>query len=347
MPLTLIVSAYKEENILRQKIENILQLSYPRHLLQVIFVIDEPDPADVDLLKDYPWITLILESERKGKYAAIKKAMARVKTPIVVFSDANSQLNPEALEKMVGHYTDNKVGAVAGEKKILYQQEHSAVGQAEGWYWRYESFMKKLDAGFYTVIGAAGELFSIRTGLFQPLQDTVILDDLVISLQVCMQGYKIAYEPGAFAAELPSVSLKEEEQRKIRIAAGAFQSLHLLSSLFNPFKHPLLFFQFISRRFFRWVLGPLALFLLLLTNIYIVSLPLQSGIFLWFLYTQLFLYFLAFWGYVLIRSGRPAGICNIPFYFLFMNYCLFKGFFRFTRGSQTVLWQKVVRREAA
>jgi cellulose synthase/poly-beta-1,6-N-acetylglucosamine synthase-like glycosyltransferase len=203
--------------------------------------------------------------------------------------------------------------------------------------------MKRIDAGLYTVVGAAGELFSIRADLFLPSQDDILLDDLVISMQVCMQGYKIAYEPGAFAAELPSVSLPEEEKRKVRIAAGAFQSLGILKDLLHPFRHPVLFFQFISRRFFRWILSPLSLMILFISNIFLVTGAGNQYPFEWFLYLQLSFYTLALLGYLLIRSGRSAGICNVPFYFLFMNYCLVKGFSRFLSGRQTVKWDKVAR----
>jgi cellulose synthase/poly-beta-1,6-N-acetylglucosamine synthase-like glycosyltransferase len=280
---------------------------------------------------------------RSGKYMAIKKAMELVDTPIVVFSDANSMLNREALRQIVPHFANQDVGAVAGEKKILYEQQHSAVGQAEGWYWKYESFMKRLDSGLYSVVGAAGELFSIRTSLFEPINDAVILDDLVISMQASLKGYRIIYEPGAYATELPSISLSEEEKRKTRIAAGAFQSIFLLSRALNPFFKPVLFFQFLSRRIFRWVLGPMAMILLLISNIYLVYAQGVKGNYQIFLFVQGTLYLMAFCGFLLIRKGRQAGIFNIPFYFVFMNYCMIKGFFRNLENLQEVNWEKVKR----
>ncbi|MER3464957.1 MAG: glycosyl transferase, partial [Chitinophagaceae bacterium] len=124
---------------------------------------------------------------------------------MVVFTDANSVLNKSALQAIVQHYADEKVGGVAGEKKI-FKDRQSIVGQAEGLYWQYESFMKKQDSDFYSVVGAAGELFSLRTQLFHSLDEDVILDDFVLSMQVCLKGYKIKYEPLAFATEAPSAS---------------------------------------------------------------------------------------------------------------------------------------------
>jgi cellulose synthase/poly-beta-1,6-N-acetylglucosamine synthase-like glycosyltransferase len=269
--------------------------------------------------------------------------MQAVKTPIVIFSDANTILNKECIERIAKHYHDAKVGGVAGEKKIVRDHHVSAVGEAEGLYWEYESFMKKLDAGFNTVAGAAGELFSIRTELFKQLDDELILDDFVISMQVCLQGYKIEYEPGAFATELPSVSLAEEEKRKVRISAGAYQSIGYLKKCLNVFKYPLLSFQYISRRLLRWVFCPPMLIILLLTNILIVRSQAENDIYNWSLYGQVLFYFLAFLGWLLIRSGKRAGLLTIPFYFVFMNYCLVKGFIKFLKGRQTVLWEKSLR----
>lgn len=343
LPVTLVVTVYNEEAVLLQKIRNIRELDYPPELLRVLFVTDGSADNSAALVGQYPFINLLHQPERKGKYAAIKRAMQAVQTPIVVFSDANAMLNPDSIRKLVAHYRDPKVGGVAGEKKIVGGKDASAVGQAEGWYWKYESLMKKLDAGLYTVVGAAGELFSIRTNLFTGLNDDLILDDFIISMQVCQQGYKIEYEPGAWATESPSVSLAEEEKRKIRIAAGSFQSLAFVKNSFNLFRHPLLSFQFISRRLLRWVFCPLLLIGLPVLTVMIVSSPGHPVLFNWIGIAQLVFYGAAFGGYLLVRAGKKAGIFNIPFYFVFMNYCLIKGFARYIRGRQTVLWEKTLR----
>jgi len=342
VPVTIVVTAYNEETVLEQKIKNTLAIDYPASLLQVIFVTDGSSDDSAQLFNQYPFIRRLHQPERKGKYAAIKRAMQNVQTPVVIFSDANTLLNKDCIQHIVLHYNDEKVGGVAGEKKIIKSQEISAAGEAERMYWKYESFMKKLDAGLNTVTGAAGELFSIRTALFKALDDDVILDDFVISMQVCLQGYKIAYEPGAFAAELPSASLAEEEKRKVRISAGAYQSVGYLKECLNIFKYPLLAFQFMSRRLLRWIFGPPMLFVLFLTNILIVFRYTGTDINLYnlFLYAQAGFYFLALTGWIMARSGKKTGILTIPFYFIFMNYCLVKGFIKFIKGRQSVLWEK-------
>jgi poly-beta-1,6-N-acetyl-D-glucosamine synthase len=343
LPVSIIITAYNEGAVLEKKLKNTLALDYPPGKLTIIFVTDGSTDGSEYKIKEFPDILLLHSNERKGKMSALKRGMQLANTPVVIFSDANTELNPDCIYRIVSHYADPATGGVAGEKKIIKDQQTSAVGEAEGLYWQYESFMKKQDADFNTVVGAAGELFSIRTHLFTQLDDNIILDDFVISMKVCLQGFRIGYEPGAFATEFPSASLAEEQKRKVRISAGAYQSIGLLKSALNIFKHPLLSFQYISRRLLRWVFCPVMLIVLLVSNIVIVSKTGHASFYTVMFVAQLFFYALALAGWLIIRSGKKAGILTIPFYFVFMNYCLVMGFVRFITGQHTVIWEKSLR----
>jgi cellulose synthase/poly-beta-1,6-N-acetylglucosamine synthase-like glycosyltransferase len=341
-PVTVVITAYNERKVLEKKIKNTLDLDYPPDKLTIIFVTDGSTDGSEAIIRQYPSLQVLHQPERKGKLAAIKRAMQQVQTPIVVFSDANTELNRICIRKMVSHYHNPKTGGVAGEKKIINNPATSAVGDAEGLYWKYESFMKIQDADFNTVVGAAGELFSIRTSLFPQLDDHIILDDFVISMKICLAGYKIEYEPEAFATEFPSASLAEEEKRKVRISAGVYQCIGYLKNALNIFRHPLLSFQYISRRLLRWIVCPVMLVALLLSNA-LLFFKEASSFYTLFLGAQLIFYVAACIGWLLILSGKRPGILTIPFYFVFMNYCLVKGFIRFLKRNQSVLWDKSVR----
>jgi poly-beta-1,6-N-acetyl-D-glucosamine synthase len=342
---TFVIAAFNEEAILQKKIENCLSLNYPPHLLTIIINTDGSSDSSSAIIKQYPAIVHLHNEERKGKAAAVKRAMQFVKTPYVIFSDANTMLNTECIRKIVPHFLNPKTGGVAGEKKIVYDGNASAVGNAEGLYWKYESYMKKLDAEFYTVVGAAGELFALRTELFADFPDEMILDDFIISMQLCKRGFIIQYEPEAFAAETPSASLAEEEKRKIRISAGAYQSIGYLKSCINVLRYPLLSFQYISRRLLRWTVCPLAIAVLLIANIFLV-IARQHIFYTYSLVLQMLFYAAALAGWFFMVKGKRAALINIPFYFLFMNYCLVKGFFHFMARKQTVLWDKSERQTA-
>jgi cellulose synthase/poly-beta-1,6-N-acetylglucosamine synthase-like glycosyltransferase len=340
-PVTLVVAAYNEETVIPEKIKNCAEIDYPAHLFNIIFVTDGSTDYSKDLVRQHDFITLLHQPERKGKLAALKRAMQYVKTPIVVFSDANSMLNPGCVRAMVRHFSNKEVGGVAGEKKVL-KTDRSLIGDAEGFYWKYESFMKQQDADFNTVVGAVGELFSIRTELFHPLDEGLILDDFIFSIHICLSGYKIEYEPNAFASETPSQSLADEAKRRVRIAAGAYQAVTYLKQHLNLFKYPRLVIQYFSGRLLRWVACPILLILALITNIGLV-INHHGHIFYYLLLAQSFFYSLALAGWISVGIGRRMGILGIPFYFVFMNLCLVKGFFNYINGRQTILWERSMR----
>lgn len=338
--VTLVVAAYNEEAIIAKKIENTLRIEYPPELLQVIFVTDGCTDNTAAIVAEYPQITHLHEPERKGKLAAMNRAMQQVKTAIVVFSDANGMLNSEAIKHLVKHYGDKKVGAVSGEKKII-SHEKETVGKGEGAYWRYESAMKTLDSRLWTVVGAAGELFSIRTALYTPLPENIIIEDFVQSLRVCMKGYVVRYEPRAWSEEVASPDIEEEMERKIRISAGGFQAMVLLRGLFNVFKYPVLFFQYFSHRVLRWTLCPLAL-AAAFGSAWVVAAS-GSPFYSFMAVGQTVFYLLAIAGWYFAKKKKYPLFFYFPFYFTFMNFCVFAGFFRWVSGTQQAAWKKAKR----
>jgi biofilm PGA synthesis N-glycosyltransferase PgaC len=341
-PVTLIVPAYNEAAFIKKKIQNTLSLEYPDGLLSFLFVTDGSTDNTDAILNGYPQISLLHHPLREGKAAAINRAMLKVSTPYVVFSDANTLLHPQSIIKLVQHYTDENTGGVSGEKRIA-DNEHSAVGFGERLYWQYESLLKKANGDFYTIVGAAGELFSIRTKLYQPVESTIILDDFVISARVCQQGYRFLYESEAYGIETSSVSLGEEKKRKIRISAGCFQSLFLLKDLLNPFRNFRVAFQYISHRVLRWMVCPLLLPIVFVINAGLL-LSDSGWIYEVFFWAQSCFYFLAILGGIL--AGKKAVIKSlfIPYYFVFMILSQYVGFYRFATKKQSGIWEKVDRK---
>ena len=337
--VTMFVAAYNEMSCIQEKVENMFELNYPSNKIQFLFVTDGSDDGTPEFLSKYDNIQVIHSKSRGGKIGAINQGMEYVENPIVIYSDANALLNPDAVKEIVKHYLDPKVGCVAGEKRVFSSGTDGASGAGEGIYWKYESWLKSYDYELYSAVGAAGELFSIRTRLHQNVESDTILDDFIISLRIAMSGYKIAYEPKAYASEFASSSIIDEQKRKVRISAGGIQSVFRLAELFNPFKHGWLTFQFISHRVLRWTLTPVLLFLLLPLNVVLV-LDELSQIYTLLLVAQLGFYAISAVGYLLSKVDIKLKAFFIPFYFIFMNTCVFLGMFRFVKGEQTVLWEK-------
>ena len=338
---TLVVAAYNEEDLIEEKIKNSLALSYPKNKLEFVFITDGSTDGTAKIVGNYTQIRHLHSDERKGKIAAVHRAMDTVTTEVVVFTDANTFLNTEALLNICRHYTDKKVGAVAGEKRVFSTGADATAG--EGFYWKYESKLKAWDSELYTVVGAAGELFSIRKELYQPVSPDTILDDFMISLLVAGDGYRVIYEPEAFATESASQNVSEELKRKIRIAAGGIQSILWLKSLLNPFKIPVLTFQYVSHRVLRWTIVPFLMILALLLNLIIVfegSVELTYQV---LLLAQVAFYLAAISGWILEEKHIKVKIFFIPYYFCMMNYAVLMGIRRYSLGRQSAIWEKAKR----
>jgi len=344
--VTFIVAAYNEADCIIEKLENSLQFDYPKDKIHYFFVTDGSDDGTPELLNNYSFtydvnFNLFHQHERKGKIAAVNRTMPFVNTSITIYSDANTFVNKKMVQNIVRHYQNPQVGAVAGEKRIRLTEREQASSAGEGLYWKYESLLKKWDAELYSVVGAAGELFSIRTELYQPIPEDTIVEDFFLTMSIAARGYKVAYEPNAYASETGSASIAEELKRKIRIAAGGFQALQRLARLLNPFRYGVLTFQFISHRILRWTLAPLSLPILLIANIVLAWQI--GGWYNWLLAGQVLFYSLAILGFILEQRKLKLKAFFIPYYFCFMNYAVYRGFFRFLAGQQSVLWERAKR----
>lgn len=338
------VTAYNEKNYVNQKIENTFQLDYPREKIQYIWVTDGSDDGTPDLLREYEGIEVYHEPARRGKMHAMNRGMQFVKAPIVIFSDTNTRLNREAIREIVACFSLPETGCVAGEKRIVEKEADAAAGAGEGLYWKYESWIKRMDAELNSAVGAVGELFAIRTELFEEVENDTILDDFIISLRIAKKGYKIAYTPNAYAEETASLNVKEEMKRKIRIAAGGIQTLFRLKSLLNPFRYGVLTWQYFSHKVLRWTLAPVSLFLLLFVNAAIILMPGEvSGFYIWFFVFQLICYFFAVVGWILGNRQLRFKILFVPYYFVSIHYAAICGIFRFFRGKQSASWEKSKR----
>lgn len=343
--VTLFIAAYNEKDYVKAKMENTLALEYPKEKLNIIWVTDGSDDGTPDLLKGYPNTTVHHLDARNGKIGAMNRGMEFVKTPIVIFSDANTNLGKESIRRIVNLFSSPKVGCVSGEKRIIDKESDVASGAGEGLYWKYESTLKKWDAELYSVVGAAGELFAIRTELYRHVEKDTILDDFIISLRVAQDGYTIQYDPEAYAIETASANVKEELKRKIRISAGGIQSIVRLSSLLNIFKYGTLSFQYISHRVLRWSLTPLCLVLLIpVSAILAVNDGMMSfkfyAIFFWL---HMLFYAAALLGWFLENKETRIKILFIPYYFFIMNLSVVLGFFRYMKNSQSVNWERAKR----
>lgn len=327
--VTLMVCAYNEEDIIAEKMDNTRRLDYPSDRLHLVWVTDGSNDNTNVLLSAYPEVKVIYSPERRGKAAALKHGIKEIDTEIVMMTDANTMLNPEAVREVARLMQDPKVGCVSGEKKVMAKSDSDEAAQGEGLYWKYESTLKRLDSELYSAMGAAGELCVIRRQLMTDIPDDTLLDDFIISMEIVKKGYKIAYTSNAYAMEYGSADLHEESKRKRRIAAGGLQSCWRLRSLMNPLRHPVVAFQFVSHRVLRWTITPVCLFALVPLNTLLVLSG--EGI----VYTIIWIL------QILFYASAAAGV-RISKYFIFMNLNVFRGM-AYLFNNSTGMWEKAKR----
>ncbi len=345
--VVLMIAAFNEEQIVAPKMANCRALDYPAGKLQIVWVTDGTTDRTNELLAAYPDARVIYSPERRGKTAALNHGVGEITAPIVVFTDANTMLNHDAIRNIVRRFSDPRVGCVAGEKRVVVQQGDGSAAEGEGLYWKYESTLKDLDSRLYSAVGAAGELFAVRRELFRPMPEDTLLDDFILSMLIAGQGYRIAYAPDAFAEEGGSADMREEQKRKVRIAAGGLQSIARLAPLLNIFRYGVLSFEYISHRVLRWSLTPVVLVALLPLNIALVAAYPTSALY-WLLLTgQVVFYAAGFAGKVLADKGVTKSPLIIPYYFLFMNLNVFLGmqylYKRKKKGVTSGAWEKAKR----
>ena len=338
--VTFLVAAYNEEEIIEEKIKNTLALDYPKDKLKIKVVTDGSSDGTNDIVSRFSEAELCFKPERAGKIAAVNRVMPSVESALTVFTDANVMINKDGLKNMIRHFQSNLVGAVSGEKTVLSKEEDGASSSGEGFYWKYESFLKRKDAEWNTLVGSAGELFAIRTHLYENIDTNTLIEDFVMTMKLSAKGYKVAYEPQALAMETGSANIEEETKRKVRISAGGIQAVIMLLPLLNLFKYGKLTFQYISHRALRWTLMPLAL-VGAFTSIFFLA-P-QGWPYDLIMRLELIFAILALAGYAMRNGETKIKALYIPYYFIYMHYCVVLGWIKYFRGKQQVTWDKAKR----
>lgn len=335
-----VVPSYNEESIIAEKIKNLQALDYPKELLELVIITDGSTDATPTIAASFDGVRVLHDPRRAGKSAAENRAMKHITGDIVVFNDANTFVSKNALLEMVKHYADPKVGGVSGSKGIIVEETDGVESAGEGLYWRYESAIKKADSEVNSLMGAAGELVSFRTSCVQDLPEDTILDDFMQSFYVLKQNMIMVYEPKAKAEERSSASIEEELKRKIRIAAGGWQSMSRLPFMLNIFKRPVQAWMYISHRALRWSISAFALPVLFIVNgLLWTASPLYAAIFV----GQVIFYGVAAVAHMR-KSEQMPGYMTAIYYFVVMNYCVLAGFKRFLKNSQSASWERSSRK---
>lgn len=339
--VSFIVAAYNEEKVIREKILNDLELDYPKEKIELIIVSDgssDSTPSIVEEYKEYGVVSLH-KIEREGKIAALNRAVLLAKNEILVFSDANSLFNKNAIRKLVRHFTDPSIGGVCGRKAII-DNEQRVASKGDYLYWLYESSLKQAESKLGSVPTADGEIFAMRKSLYRPIDRTVINDDTAITLSIIKNQQRVIYDQDAITYEEASLSLKDDFNVKARMVYGGIQMLAQYKKELFPFLtwFGTQFFFHKTLRYFMWTLLTLIYF----SNASLIG---THEFYDLFFALQTTFYFLALVGlYQYKTSGRLPLIIYLPYYYCNVNLAAAKGFFFFLKQRSLVdIWTKAKR----
>ncbi|WP_371727376.1 glycosyltransferase family 2 protein [Haloarcula sp. CBA1122] len=337
--MTLIVAAYNEEDIIGAKIENSLQLDYPGSKLDIVVFSDESSDCTDEIVQSYAdeGVELIRIEGRVGKTVCQNEVVDTIKTDFIVFSDANSMYDRNAIKRLVERF-DEGTGCVVGELRY----EGGAV-EGESVYWRYERIVKRLESDFHSLVGGNGAIYAVRRESYVPLPADAI-SDFAEPLAVVRDGETVKYEPDAIAREHTEEDLSGELSRRVRIISRSWNSLFDNLDLLNPIRQPKFAFQLLSHKVLRW-LSPLFLTVALVSSGLLIWLA-DSVVYPVLFGGQLFFYMLAATGWFFEEFDINAPlILHVPHYFVVSNIGMVYGLAEFLRNGPVITWETTDRAE--
>ena len=351
--VTLLIAAYNESAAIGKKIENALELDYPREKFQILITNDGSEDGTDEIVRSFAdrGVEMVSGEKRQGKMMALKRGMNAARGEIIVMSDATNTYSLNTIKALVEPFVDPSVGIASGAKHVT--KGDGVLGSSEGLYWKYESWIKKEETKLGSCINVTGEIYAFRKPLFGSPPDSIINDDFYMMMNVLNQGYRVVYTPDARSWERVSQTATDEIERRARINAGRYQAM-AMASKYLPFDRPLIVWQVISHKFSR-PLVPFGMILAFIANFFALIFPAQesSGL-LWlsppwnqiFFGLQIAFYALALLGNY-FNSGAIGKILYVPRFLVNSNWAALKGFWRFANRRQTTLWERVQRREEA
>jgi cellulose synthase/poly-beta-1,6-N-acetylglucosamine synthase-like glycosyltransferase len=272
--------------------------------------------------------------QRRGKIATIAQAMLSVDSEIVVLTDANAFLRPDAVRALVRNFRNPRVGAVSGD--VVLTGDRAALAMPEDLYYRYERWLQRAESELGSMVGVDGALYALRRSLFQPPPSDTVLDDMAVPMSVIRQGMRVVFEPDAVAFEHGSRSAWEEFSRKTRIVAGAVQFLRRGRRQI-PWSAPQAVFSLISHKVLRWM-SPVIGAIFFMSCFALRNQGLPFAILWWSAVLAMGIGLLGCVEW--LRRLLPIGVC---YYFGMVHVAAAAGMLRGIIGGQAVAWQRFPR----
>lgn len=331
--VSLLIPAYNEEAHIEAKLRNSLGLDYPKDRLEICVASDGSTDRTHGIVERFraQGVKLYAMSGHLGKSGMLSRTVPLVRGEIVVLTDTSSELEPDALRRLVRNFADRRVGCVSGLYRLKGADD--LRGEGEGLYWRYETFIKMQESRLHSILGAHGAFYGFRKSLFERLEEASINDDYLLPMRIVAQGYRAVYEPTAVAWERDVSSMRGEFARRRRIAAGNCQQMVELRHLLSP-RYGWVAFAFFSHKVLRTI-APLFMVALFASSF---RLP-QPAATIW-VSLQLIFYASAVVGYICQRRGWAVKWLSPPLYFCLGNLAMLIGLWRYCFSRHRISWER-------
>jgi cellulose synthase/poly-beta-1,6-N-acetylglucosamine synthase-like glycosyltransferase len=332
--VTVIIPAFNEENVIAATIQNKLDQNYPKDKVSIIVVSDESEDETDKVVeafsKDHSNVKLIRQIPRKGKTSGLNLAFQDISSEIIIFSDANSIFEKDAMKALVNTFTDLNVGYVTG-KMVYVNADGSMVGDGCSAYMKYENHMRELESAIGSVVGVDGGVDAIRTSLYSELRADQ-LPDFVQPLKIVEQHKRVVYQDKAILTEDSLSDQGSEFRMRVRVSLRALWALSDMKHLLNPFNYGVFSLQLFSHKVLRY----LAFFPLVLAFISNVALLGQGAFYNLALLAQIAFYLLALYGNNNADNNKWVGLAH---YFCLINFAAAIASLRFLKGEKIVIWK--------
>ena len=329
--VAVVIAAHNEEANIGRRIENLLACDYPPDKMSIVVVCDGCTDRTAEIARGYAGIRVIEVFPQRGKAFALNKGVEAALSEVLVFADARQHFAPDAIRRLVEELYRDGVGAAGGELVLLDQE---GAPQEMGAYWRYEKWVRRLEAMVDSPLQCSGAIYAIRREHFTPMPEGLVLDDMWIPLHIMRRGYRIAFVPEARAYDTVTPSYDREFQRKVRTLAGNYQLMWAAPWLLVPWKNRL-WWQFVSHKVCR-LLVPYALMAMYGASWVLISQPYGAALVV--AQTGYYLLGALSWAFpVLARRFRLAGLAGS---FLSLNAAAAVAPIAFIRGKGRVRWER-------
>jgi cellulose synthase/poly-beta-1,6-N-acetylglucosamine synthase-like glycosyltransferase len=335
--VSIIITAYNEERDLADKLENTFALDYPRDLLDIIVASDCSTDRTDEISQEFAarGVRLHRQTERLGKTAAQNAAVKLARGEILLFSDATSLYQPNALRAIVPSFADASVGCVAG-RLIYVDDSDSQVGKGARSYWAYETFLKRHESRIGSLIGASGCLYAVRRSAYVPLYNEAC-SDFIIATKMVEQNLRAVYEPDAVCTEETNRQGGKELKMRVRIIAQTLNDLWRHRVMLNPFHSGFYGVQLLSHKVMRYLV-PFFLIGLFIASALLAVDSLSHRL---LLVIQMIIYACPAFAWMLNRAGVRSRLLVLPQYFILGNLASLIACYQFLRGERYARWEPI------